>query len=159
MRILLTKISDRHHAVEIVRADGSRDAIELVTREALSHDFLHFAVEASMPTQRGFWGSLASGRTFTDMNDRSGASFRENAVTLGIVEGTVGVMTGYLKQDLREEEAVARFRRSQEELGREAPEWFTERFVTEVRERIRQLHGHWKATPYGQSMQITWAEG
>lgn len=38
MRILLTKISDQNHALGLVRADGSRETVELVTREALFHE-------------------------------------------------------------------------------------------------------------------------
>jgi hypothetical protein len=158
MQIVLTKLSDRQHAVTIVRSDGSRDTIELVTRETLFHDFLHFAVEAAIPTQRGFWGSLASGKTFAQMNDRSGASFRENAATLAIVEGTVGMMTGAMKRAVSDEHLVAVFRRSCEELERAPPDWFDERFVVAVRERMRRLQGRWKATPYGESMEVLWPE-
>lgn len=158
MQIVLTKLSDRRHAVAIVRSDGTRDAIELVTRETLFHDFLHFAVEASIPTQRGFWGSLAGGKTFADMNDRSGAAFRDNAATLGIVEGTVGMMTGAMKRAASEERIVAEFRRTADELGQAPPAWLDERFVATVRERMRRLLGHWKATPFGASMEVDWPE-
>ena len=158
MRILLTKLSHQRHALEIVRTDGSRDAIELVTRETMFHDFLHYAVEASMPTQRGFWGLLAGGKTFADMNDRSGAALKKNAATLAVVEGTVGMMTGAMKSAVSDDQVVAGFRRYHEELAQEPPDWFTRRFVVDVRERMRRLQGHWKATPYGESMEIVWTE-
>lgn len=156
MRILLTKISDRRHALELVRSDGSRDRVELVTREALFHDFLHYAVESSLPTQKGFWGTLASGKTMADLNDRTGASVRENAGTLYAVEGEVGLMSGVV--NLPEDQAFAKLRWYQETQGQEAPDWCTESFVAEVRERMRRLQGQWKATPYGESMEIPWVE-
>jgi len=156
MRILLTKISDQRHALELFRSDGSRDRVELVSREALFHDFLHYAVESSLPTQRGFWGTLASGKTMADLDDRTGAAVKENAGTLYAVEATVGLMTGVV--DLPDDQAFAKLRWYQETQGQEPPAWCTEAFVAEVRERMRRLQGQWKATPYGESMEIVWAE-
>jgi hypothetical protein len=156
MRIVLTKISDQRHGLELVRRDGSRERIELVTREALFHDFLHYAVESSLPTRKGFWGTLASGKTMADLNDRSGAAVRENAGTLYAVEGAVGLMTGVV--DLPEDQAFAKLRWYAESQGQELPAWCTEPFVAEVRELMRRLQGRWKATPYGESMEIAWVE-
>ena len=155
MQIRLTKISDKRHALGIVRADGSRETVELVTREALFHDLLHYAVESSLPTQGGFWGTLASGKTIADLNDRSGESVKENAATLYLVEGIVGVMTSVMEMPV--DQAFAKLRWFSESQGRELPEWCTESFVAEVSKCMRRLRGHWKATPYGESMEITWA--
>lgn len=156
MRILLTKISDQRHALEIVRADASRDATELVTREALFHDFLHFAVESSLPTHNGFWGTLASGKTIADLNDRSGAAVKENIDTLYRVEGIVGAMTSVVEMPL--EQAFARLCWFSESQNEAPPHWCTEIFVAEVSERMRRLRGQWRATPYGQAMEIRWPE-
>ncbi|MDX1561355.1 MAG: hypothetical protein R3305_00415 [Gammaproteobacteria bacterium] len=156
MRIRLTKLSDQRHALEIVRADGSGDKVELLTREALFHDFLHFAVESSLPTQCGFWGALASGKSMADMNDRSGESVADIADILGPVEATVGMMTGVVK--LPEDAAFAAIRGYHESQGSELPNWCTERFVADVRECMRRLLGEWKATPYGQTMEVVWTE-
>ncbi|HMB72218.1 MAG TPA: hypothetical protein VKQ06_01505 [Gammaproteobacteria bacterium] len=156
MRILLTKLSDQRHLLEVVRSDASREAIELVTREALFHDFLHHAVESSMPTQGGFWGALARGKTFADLNDRSGVSMKDAAATLYAVEAAVGMMTGAI--DLPADQAWEKLRGYHETQALEMPQWCTESFVADVRERMRQMLGHWKATPYGESMKITWPE-
>jgi hypothetical protein len=156
MRILLTKISDQRHGLEIVRSDGSRERIELVTREALFHDFLHHAVESSLPTQDGFWGALASGKTVSDLNDRTGASVKEIAATLYAVEAAVGMMSGVI--DLPQDQAFARLRWYHETQGQVMPKWCTERFVEQVRERMRRLQGRWRATPYGETMEVSWPE-
>ena len=156
MRVLLTRISNQRHSVELVRADGSREKVELVTREALFHDFLHYAVESSLPTQGGFWGTLASGKTMADLNDRTGESVRENAEVLYAVEGIVGLMTGVV--EMPPDEAIAKLRWFSESQGQGLPAWCTESFVAEVCERMRRLQGQWRATPFGQSMEITWAE-
>ena len=156
MRILLTKISDQRHALEIVRTDGSRETVELVTREALFHDLLHYAVESSLPTQAGFWGTLASGKTMDDLNDRTGESVKENVNTLYLVEGIVGVMSSVTHMPV--DQAFAKLLWFSESQGQEPAEWCTESFVAEVSERMRRLQGQWKATAYGESMEIAWIE-
>lgn len=158
MRIVLTKLSDRQHALEIVRGDGSRERVEVVTREFLFHDLLHYAVESAMPTQGGFWGVLARGKTLADLNDRSGEPVREHAGTLGVVEGAVGMLSGAMKRDAADADVVAAVHGYHASLGREPPPFWTERFVADVRERMRRLQGQWKATPYGESMEIVWDE-
>jgi len=158
MQIRLTKLSDQHHAVELVRTDGSRETVELVTREALFHDFLHFAVEQAMGTQGGFWGALASGKTMADMNDRTGAAVSEFAKTLYAVEGVVGMMTGALKSEAPAPQAAATMRGYHAQLEQGELGWCTEAFITKVREQMRRLMGRWKATPFGQTMEIVWAE-
>ena len=156
MRIRLTKISDQRHALALVRADGSRETVELVTREALFHDLLHFAVESTLPTRDGFWGTLASGKTMTDLNDRTGESVQQNADTLYRVERIVGVMSSVV--GMPADQAFARLAWFSETQGQKPPEWCTPTFVAEVCELMRQLQGRWRATPYGESMTITWAE-
>jgi hypothetical protein len=156
MQILVTKLSDQRHALELVRADGSRERVELVTREALFHDLLHFAVESTLPTQGGFWGTLASGKTMADLNDRSGESVKENADTLYLVERIVGVMSSVVGMPV--DQAFAKLVWFSESQGQEPPDWCTRSFVAEVCELMRQLQGRWKATPYGESMAIGWTE-
>lgn len=156
MHILLTKISEDKHSVEITRNDHSRERIELITREALFHDLLHFSVESALPTQGGFWGTLASGKTFSDLNDRSGESTRENAASLHRIEGIVGVMTGIAGMAVQQAyEKLCWFRESQ---GQAPADWCTMEFVRDVLERMRKLQGQWKATAFGDSMEIVWDE-
>ena len=156
MRILLTRISNRNHRLELVRHDGSRDSAELVTREALFHDLLHFAVESSLPTDRGFWGTLAGGRTIADLNDRTGESVRENAEMLYQVEGIVGVMTGVA--EMSAEEALARLEWFSQSQNQSPPEWCNQRFVASVVENMRRLQGRWRATAFGETMEILWPD-
>ena len=159
MRILLTKLTNTHHALEIVRTDRSRERAELVTREFLFHDLLHYAVEASMGTQEGFWGALARGKTFADLNDRSGAPMQGLSGEIAWVEMMVGMMTGAVKRmDTPDAEIVAALREYHAALGKELPPLITEDFVADVRERMRRLQGHWKATAYRSTMEIAWTE-
>jgi hypothetical protein len=156
MRILLTKLSDERHALQIVRGDGTCERVELPTREFLFHDLLHYAVESSIGTQEGFWGALARGKTMGDLNDRSGISMQEHSGAMAYIEQAVGMMTGSIKGGVPAEEAITSIRGFHEALGHEMPGWFTESFVDDVRDRMRRLLGRWKATAYGQAMAVEW---
>ena len=157
MRILLTRVSNQNHRLEVVRSDGSGDATELVTREALFHDLLHYAVESSLPTQRGFWGTLASGKTIADLNDRTGESVKDNAETLYRVEGIVGAMTGVV--EMPADQALTRLEWFSESQNQQPPDWCNAAFVTEAVETMRQLQGRWRATRFGEPMELEWPDG
>jgi len=122
----------------------------------LFHDLLHYAVESTLSTQRGFWGTLASGKSMADLNGRSGESVKENADTLYVVEGIVGAMSSIVAMPV--DQGFAKLRWFSESQGQEPPEWCTESFVVNVSEHMRRLLGRWKATPYGESMRIAWSE-
>jgi hypothetical protein len=68
-------------------------------------------------------------------------------------------MTGVIKNGTPVEQALAAIHRYYEALGQAVPEWYTEGFVAGVRERMRQIQGRWKATPYGKTMEIDWRDG
>ena len=156
MRIRLTKLSDSRHVLDVVHADGTRERVELVSRELLFHDLLHYAVECCLGTQDGFWGALARGKTLADLNDRTGAAMESLAGPVAAVEQTVGMMTGAVKSKAPAAEVVASLRSYHEALGQEPPGWCTESFVEAVRERMRQVLGRWKAVPYRGAMEIEW---
>ena len=141
MRILLTKLSNTHHALEIVRTDGSRERVELVTREFLFHDLLHYAVESSLGTQGGVWGALASGKTFADLNDRVGSGHEGQLRGPSGVEVVVGMMTGAVKRMETPGGEMAALRKYHNALGKELPAELNEDLVTVVRERMRRLLG------------------
>lgn len=151
MRIWLHKISNARHALEIERADGSRDRVECETRSYLVHDFLHLAVEAEAGLEDGFWGRLAAGAALAELNDRD-APPPEGMMW---IEQVVGALTSAAKGRAAAD-VVSGFRRYAEQISIEMPTWLSEELVLAVQERMRRLQGHWRATPFGESMQITW---
>jgi hypothetical protein len=52
-------------------------------------------------------------------------------------------------------EVVAGMKRFASSLEATLPPWLTEQFVLAVQERMRQLLGHWKATPRGSALELT----
>jgi hypothetical protein len=163
-----TKVSDDTHRLEIVRADGRREALTCETRSLLTHDLLHYAVEAEAGLESGFWGLLAKGKTLGDMNDRTGRSMSREAPALLAIEQLVGALTSVTKGRASADivAAITTYMESQRPDGDAPrhlppgmPPWLTVAFVDAVRERMRALHGHWKATPYGGTMELAWPAG
>lgn len=154
MRIRFTKLTDTEHALEIVRPDGGSERVVCETRSLLMHDLLHLAIESEAGLASGFWGQLAAGTTLAAMNDRT-KSLAPAAAELVAIERLVGALHGATKQR-PPSELVAGLRRFADALETPLPSWLTENLVTRVEERMRRLTGHWKATPYGATMEVTW---
>lgn len=159
MHVLLTKLSNDRHALEVIRRDGSRDRVELETKSTWLHDFLHLAVETEAGLQDGFWGSLAAGKTFADMNDRSGEGMKEYAGTLLTIEMLVGALTSAAK-GAPPGTVVENIRGYLESVGKgsDFPAWLTPEFVVRAMGRLRKLVGHWNGTPFGKAMEVEWVD-
>jgi hypothetical protein len=156
MRIVLTRLSDTRHALEVGRPGGGRERVELETRSCLLHDLTHFAVEAEAGITRGFWGSLASGKTFEDLMGRGGPGMAGADDVMMEVERTVAVLQGAVKA---REDPTAIYDRIVSMLrvqDAEPPPWFTRPFVASVHARMRELLGRWNATRFGGAMELTW---
>jgi hypothetical protein len=157
MEIRLTKLSNEQHRLEIVRADGSGESVALETRSLLLHDLLHLAVESEARLETGFWGCLARGKTLADMNDRTGKSMKEYSADMATIEQAVGALTSAAKgEDARV--VLAGLQRWLDAQERPLPPWLDEPFIVRVQERMRKLLGHWRATPFGETMIVRWAE-
>lgn len=61
VRIAFRRVSNTRHSVEVVRTDGSRDVVELDSKDFLRHDLAHLALEIETPLVDGVWGSVARG--------------------------------------------------------------------------------------------------
>jgi hypothetical protein len=155
MQILLSKLTDDRHRLEIVRDDGSRDSASLETRSLLLHDLLHLAVESEAGFANGFWGSLARGKTLADMNDRSGRAMADVAAEMAVIEHVVGGLTQAAK-GAAAAVVLAGLRRWLDAEGRAAPPWLDGPFIERMQERMRMLLGHWRATTHGQTMALRW---
>jgi len=152
MLITFRKVSDERHLLEVAWDDGRREGMDCETRSYLTHDLLHYAVEAEAGIQTGFWGRLAAGASLAEMNDRTKPMDPEMAA----IEQVVGALSASVK-GRSAAGVVAGMRRFADSLDATMPEWLTEAFVQGVQERMRRLMGRWKATPYGASMELEWA--
>jgi len=148
MRILLTRLTNDRHALEIVRTDGTRERKELETKSLWLHDLVHYAVESEAGLQDGFWGSLAAGRGLSDKNP-----------DLLVIEMLVGALTGALN-GVPLESVSGNIKSYLENLGEggKFPAWLTSEYVGRVAEKLRQLVGHWNGTKFGATMELDWNE-
>jgi hypothetical protein len=153
MRISFRKLTDERHELAVLRDPASWERVECETRSYLTHDLLHYAVEAESCVDTGFWGRLAAGATLAEMNDRTRSMDDEMAA----IEQVVGALSESVK-GRPAVELVAGMNRFAASLGATLPSWLTVPFVLAVQERMRQLLGRWKATPRGGSLDLSWPD-
>jgi hypothetical protein len=148
----LTRVSADTHRFEYRRPDGTGEAFDLETRSFLFHDLLHFAVESEAGLQGSFYGLLAKVGGYAELSVGGGGALGGE---IAITERVVGALTGALKTEDLDAETFAEQARDYFDLYDErAPRWFTTAFVVNVRERMRDLEGRWRATPFGETMEL-----
>ena len=155
LQVRFTAISNSHHRVEMERPDGTLESAELETRSCLLHDIVHFAVETKAQLRDAFFGRIAAGATYESL---AAASMPADPVDeLGWTERVVGPLQGWLQRPTRSSAAefVATLQSYQSSLGMPCPSWLTEELVDHVREQVTQLQGHWRGTPHGETMALT----
>jgi hypothetical protein len=153
MLVRLTRLTNERHRLELLRDDGTREAVELETRGALIHDLVHYAVETEAGLMASFYGSIAGGKTYAALTmepSRDPEALQTEAV--------VGRLQGIAKTDAWSgvdaaslaESITAGFRA----VGHEPPAWLTGDLIARVRERFRRLQGRWRATPFHQTLEL-----
>jgi len=143
--VRLTRLNPTHHRFEAIRADGTREVREFETRSLLLHDLVHFALESEGKLRSGFFGTLAAGADYDAPRECSEAMQ---------IESVVGPLQGGLKGGIDPEAFVARHRAAQHSMGARSPSWLTPELIARALERLRQLQGQWRATPFGQAMEL-----
>lgn len=141
--IRFRKLSDQQHSVSVLRRNGSRDVAQLDTRSFLRHDLAHYAVERELPIAKGYWGSVAAGAGLDGAGiDGPDAELAESLA--GPVQTLMRIEAGtddYLKV-----------------LARVTPGAASAELASRIQESIRQLRGHWRATPFGGEMCLDWPD-
>ncbi len=143
--VRFTRLSPTHHRFEAIRADGTRDTREFETRSLLLHDLVHFAVETEARLRGGFYGTLAEGANYDAPRPGGEAE---------LIENIVGPIQGALKNEVDPDTFAARLRQVLSDLGMSPPDWLNADFMRRVSERLRQLQGHWRATPFGETLEL-----
>jgi hypothetical protein len=157
LTLRLTRVSPTHHRFEYRRADGTGEAIEMETKSLFFHDLLHYAVETEAGLRGSFYGILAKIGGYEELSVTGGAALGGE---VAITERVVGALTGALKAEALDPAAfLAQFTEFLEAFGERPPRWLTPAFVLAVKERMRQLEGRWKATPFGQTLELEFALG
>lgn len=152
LTLRFTRVSPTHHRFEYRRADGSGETIEMETRSFLFHDLLHYAVECEAGLRGSFYGILGRIGGYEELSVAGGAALGGE---IAITERVVGALTGAMQaEDLDADAFVAQVSEYLELFAERAPRWLTPAFIIAVRERMRQLLRRWRATPFGETMEL-----
>jgi hypothetical protein len=151
MLVRFTRIDERRHALEVVRAVRTQRAV-LETRSTLLHDLTHLAVEELAPVETGFFVELARGATLEELAARADA-YAGAALQ---VERCVAVLQALGKGAEDPAALHARVVAALALQDEAPPPWFTADLVAAVQARLRELLGRWRATPFGGSLEVTW---
>ena len=152
LTLRFTRISPTHHRFEYRRADGTGETLEMESRSLLTHDLVHYAVETEAGLKGSFYGILARIGGYEELTVNGGAALGGE---VAITERVVGALQGAMAtEDLDPDAFVAQVTDFLDIYDERAPRWFTPEFVLAVRERLRQLTGRWKATPFGETMEL-----
>jgi hypothetical protein len=143
--VRFTRLNPTHHRFEAIRADGTREMRVFETKSLLLHDLVHFSVESEAELRGGLYGALATGADYDAPREGSEAM---------AIESVVGPLQGALKGEVDPEAFVARHRAAQHSIGSQSPDWLTPELIARVLERLRQLQGQWRATPFGEAMEL-----
>jgi hypothetical protein len=152
LALRFTRVSPTHHRFDYRRADGTGEAIEMATPSLLFHDLLHYAVESEAGLKGSFYGILDKIGGYEELTVAGGAALGGE---IAITERVVGALTGALQdQGLGADAFVAQVSEYLDLFEERAPRWVTPTFITAVRELMRQLMGRWKATPFGETLEL-----
>ena len=152
LALRFTKLTDERHRFEYRRADGTGEAIEMETRSLLTHDLVHYAVESEAGLNGSFYGILDKIGGYQELTVGGGAALGGE---VAITEIVVGALQGALgRDDLDVEALLASVSDYLELMDHRPPRWLRPAFVTAVREHMRQLCGRWKATRFGETMEL-----
>jgi hypothetical protein len=152
--VRFTRVSPTHHRLDVVRG-GATDSRLLETRSVLFHDLVHFALESEAGITDGFYGSLARGAGYGELAAVDAAT--GGPAALLAVERVVGPLQGAWRAGLDAQPFVERLWEHHRQIGEPAPEWLTAELVQRVALRLRALEGRWRATPFGATMELTFA--
>jgi hypothetical protein len=145
MIVRFTRLNPTHHRFEAIRADGTREMRVFETKSLLLHDLVHFSVESEAELRGGFYGALADGGAYDTLLDGSEAM---------AIESVVGPLQGAVKGEVNPNAFVARHREMQQSMGSQSPDWLTPDLIARALERLRQLQGQWRATAFGDTMEL-----
>ena len=152
LTLRFTRIAPDRHRFEYRRPDGGGEAIELETHSTLQHDLIHYVVESEAGLQGSFYGLLAKVGGYAELVLNGGGALGGE---VAITETLVGALTSALKSGAIDVESfLSEFNEYIRFLETRPPRWLTPAFVQTVQERMRRLDGRWRATPFGETMEL-----
>jgi hypothetical protein len=160
LRLQFTKRKDGAVVLRCLRRDGSAtwQRHEKHATFFSFHDLSHFAVETTLGLHSGFYGLLADG---WDIADTGGKGTRGKLQPSSIlVEHIVGLFDRERAGGAPALSAAEFNTQIDEMAGRDsARQPITEAQLTQVRNRIQELHNQWAAVPAGSTFELNFDRG
>jgi hypothetical protein len=150
MRIRFTRLTNERHRFEIVRDDGSREAHDLETRSTLAHDLAHYVVETEAGLRQSFYGRLAAGTTYAELTELP----PQDPEVMQTERVVVMLQTGFKQADRSSQETFAKTLHAFEAVVEAPPPWLTAEVMQRMLERLRRVHGRWRATPFHHALEL-----
>lgn len=155
MKIGFIRINPDQHTLTVKYKDGNIIEQTLETKSFFTHDLVHFALEETAGLKNSFWGQLAQQHKQERINPMSRDNFKPETE----IEFTE-VLTGPLMGLTRNPESVEHVHIMIQELfasyGVETPSYISSEFLNTFLKRFNQINGTWKATPFGESLELEW---
>ncbi len=149
MQITFRRLDPKSHEVTVVRADGTTESLTAETRSLLPHDLAHLAVEAELGTVDGYFGRVAAGASIEGTWPDDDRTDRLMAIE-GLAARVQSLWSAGTPVDRWPDEVA----RAAVEVDVQARP--SEVVLAGIHERLRRLHGHWNATPFGRPMTVDW---
>lgn len=139
-------IKKSHYSFEYIltRKDKSVEQIELNTKTYLVHDICHFATESILQYNKGFWGMLAQGHSFSELVGKENTLTEELRFVERIVGPIQSVYLEYLpKQNFEESVKHLNFSISETDLMK-------------ILDRIKLILSDWQKLPINDQLTLEW---
>lgn len=144
MKISIQKITAYQCEYTITREDQSIEVITLDEKTFLLHDLTHFVVEQELNYQKGFWGMLAAGHSFTSLFGK------ENELTaeLRFIEKIVGPVQSVYSGHIPLHEFPMYIEHLQFELE--------DTFLENCLRQLKQIRNTWEQLAVGRILSLEW---
>jgi L-fucose isomerase-like protein len=153
MLIRFTRLTNDRHRFEIVRDDRTSEAHEMETRSTLAHDLAHYAVEVEGGLSHSFYGRLAGGMKYAELT----AMAPEGPEAMETERVVVLLQDAFKATDRGPpdpQRTLLRLTAVFDAAGDGRPAWLTGDLLARIIERLRRVHGQWRATRFHATLEL-----
>jgi hypothetical protein len=143
MKVILKKINNGQHSLNITRSDLTGDLTLPNTETYLLHDICHFFVESQLELKNGFWGMLAQGYDIEQLSGKTNELTEE----LRRIECMVGGVQSIYSNHMSPEQYWNYLKHQEISIA-------DKEFIHEAIPKIRSFMHSWKYLPVGESIEL-----
>lgn len=169
MRLVFTRLDERHYLSRVTRQDGVIFEVKGIGHMfQIPHDLAHFAVENALGLSNGFWGSVAAGAILPSMRhlggrrkpraeERSIAVLKTNAACLNEAEVLVRIFNTAC-QEKQPDPELRRFLADRRVPPEHSMQQISPAQIAAVRAAWVEIEERWKHLQVGGDLHLNWPE-